>query len=282
MNDLTLVVLAAGMGSRYGGLKQTDPVGPSGEFLVDYSVHDAIAAGFNKVVFVIRKDLDEQFRATIGARTAARVETAYAYQQIPPERRKPWGTGEAVLVCSDVVDAPFAVINADDFYGAHSYRVLADFLADDSQGEANYCMVGFVLENTLSDHGSVSRGLCSIGDAGQLVDIEERTDLTRASLQDTGAGVVASMNMWGFRPSVFPQLQAQFAAFAGETPDPAVDEFLITAEIGSMIVGGSATVDVLRSPDAWFGMTNPDDRPMVVAEIEQLVDEGVYPGDLGR
>ncbi len=284
--DLTLVVLAAGMGSRYGGLKQLDPVGPSGEIILDYSVTDAIKAGFNKVVFVIRREILEQFRESVGSRYEERLAVEYAFQELEPlpggrvspvGRTKPWGTGHAVLVAASVVRGPFAVINADDYYGPSGFAELARFLSAASAGE--YAMVGYRLEKTLSEHGTVSRGICRADEKGFLIDITERTAIVR-----TDEGIVAqgnppvcltgeeptSMNFWGFTPGLFARLERLFEEFLEERGEDAKAEFYLPAAVSSLIASGEASVRLLRSEDPWFGLTYPEDKAAVVEALRGL------------
>jgi UTP-glucose-1-phosphate uridylyltransferase len=284
--DLTLVVLAAGMGSRYGGLKQLDPVGPSGEIILDYSVTDAIKAGFNKVVFVIRREMLEQFRESVGSRYEERLAVEYAFQELEPlpggrvspmGRTKPWGTGHAVLAAASVVRGPFSVINADDYYGPSGFVELARFLSAASTGE--YAMVGYRLEKTLSEHGTVSRGICRADEKGFLIDITERTAIAK-----TDEGIVAqgnppvcltgeeptSMNFWGFTSGLFPHLERLFEEFLDERGEDAKGEFYLPAAVSSLIASGEATVRLLRSEDPWFGLTYPEDKAAVVAALRGL------------
>ncbi len=307
--SLTLVVLAAGMGSRYGGLKQIDPVGPSGETVLDYAVFDAVRAGFARVVFVIRRDFEALFREKIGARYAGRIAVDYVFQAIealpagfvsPAGREKPWGTGHAVWCARDAVRENFAVINADDFYGADSFAQLARFLTAARGGD--YAMVGFRLANTLSEHGLVSRGVCATGADGALRSIVEHTGIAPA---EVGAGrkfsgdEVVSMNCWGFTPALFAGLDAQFRGFlethAGRVPSPGSGargegtpptanplkaEFYLPAAVSTMIERGEAGVRVLPTESAWFGVTYREDKPRVEAAIADLVVRGLYPGKL--
>jgi hypothetical protein len=286
--------MAAGMGSRYGGLKQIDPVGPSGETLMDYSIFDAMRAGFGKLVFIIRKDIEEPFKQTIGARFDKRIPVEYAYQEldklpsgftVPEGRTKPWGTTQAVLMAGNVVQTPFAVINADDFYGAESYRVLAEHL---KSGSPDYAMVGFVLRNTLSDYGSVARGVCRVGPDGYLQRIEEMTNIERDGDQAKNTapdGTVTkltgdepvSMNYWGFTPAIFPQLHQVFEHFLEKNGTEMKTESYVPMAVGELVNGGEARVKVLRSADPWFGVTYREDRPRVIDSIRALVDAGVYP-----
>lgn len=282
-----LVVLAAGMGSRYGGLKQLDPVGPSGEIILDYSVRDAMAAGFGKVVFVIRRDMAELFRETVGARYEGTVEVAYAFQELeplpggrvsPPARTKPWGTGHAVLAAASVVREPFAVINADDYYGPAGFAALASFLA--GAGSGHYAMVGYRLDRTLSDNGSVSRGICAVEGEGKLLGITERTaifrDQTGRIIADgnppdllTGEESV-SMNFWGFTPDLFGRLELLFEEFLEERGDDPKAEFYLPAAVSSLIASGEAEVTLLDTPDVWYGLTYPEDKASVVAALAAL------------
>lgn len=294
----TLLVLAAGMGSRYGGLKQIDPVGPSGEIIIDYSIHDALAAGFGKVVFVIRRDIEYEFKKHVGERYESLTDVRYAFQElddlpagftVPDGRVKPWGTGHAVLTAKSAIDEPFAVINADDFYGGGGYRLLAERLssARDVDGSGDYCMTGFTLRNTLSDHGSVSRGICRTGDEGFLEDVEEITNIERDGdgaryVNDAGTAVkltgdeIASMNMWGFTPSIFDHLSVMFEAFLRERGAEPKSEFFIPTVVNELITSGQATVKVMESPDSWFGITYREDKEKVVASVAELVEDGTY------
>ncbi len=294
----TLLVLAAGIGSRYGGMKQAEPVGPAGETLIDYAVYDALRAGFARVVFVIRREMESAFRESIANRFDTQIPVEYAYQQLdsctggfvaPPDRSKPWGTGHAVLVAADLINGPFAAINADDFYGAAAFQQLAEQLrgAKDSS-VADYSMVGFVLLNTLSDFGSVARGVCKCDENSFLQKIVEITDIRkdgdRAKYRDDAgkmhplAGTeTVSMNMWGFTPSIFDHLRHGFAAFLQEHGhDPGAEYFLPT-QINTLIATGQARVKVLSSQDTWFGVTYPQDKPRVMRAIRKLTARGDYP-----
>ncbi|HUB28089.1 MAG TPA: sugar phosphate nucleotidyltransferase [Terracidiphilus sp.] len=294
MTAPTLLVLAAGMGSRYGGLKQIDPVGPGGETIMDYSIYDALRAGFGKIVFVIRKDIDEPFRKNIGSRFARRVPVDYAYQEldslppgftVPAGRTKPWGTTQAVLAAADQLRDPFAAINADDFYGAGSFRALADHLRANTP---DYAMVGFILRNTLSDFGSVARGVCQVDARGFLENVIELTNIERdgqGAKSADGAGKVThlsgdehvSMNMWGFAPRVLDQLHACFEEFLERHGADLRAECYLPSAINQLVSAGSARVKLLPSADAWFGVTYREDRPRVVESIQQMVRAGVYP-----
>ncbi len=295
----TLLVLAAGMGSRYGGLKQLDPMGPSGETLLDYSVFDALRAGFGRVVFVIRRDFEEQFRAAIGRKFEARTEVGYVFQDLdelpggfqrPSTRQKPWGTGHAIWCARGAVQGPFAAINADDFYGAGAYRALAGFFAE---GSTDLAMVGYQLDRTLSEHGTVARGVCATNEAGHLQRIEELTGIGRAApgepitslrpdgttAQFSGAEAV-SMNFWGFTPAVFPLLETGLGRFLGANLDDPKAEYYIPVAVGEFIAAGKARVRVLTTDAAWFGVTYRDDKPVVAASLAALVQAGAYPADL--
>jgi UTP-glucose-1-phosphate uridylyltransferase len=296
----TLLVLAAGMGSRYGGLKQIDPMGPSGETILDYSVFDALRAGFGKVVFIIRPDFEQDFRERIAAKFAGKIDVGFAFQTIdqlpsgfsvPVGREKPWGTTHAILCARDAVDTPFAVINADDFYGRDSYAKLGHYLAALSNDFTAYAMVGFTLKNTLSEHGTVARGVCQTNADGNLTDIQELTKITKlthgAEHRGDDGKVVAltgeepvSMNMWGFTPAIFPQLEADFRAFLTTQGSEMKSEAYIPMSVGSLIRANLATCQVLRSDSTWFGVTYREDKPIVQASIAQQVSSGAYPPSL--
>jgi UTP-glucose-1-phosphate uridylyltransferase len=296
----TLLVLAAGMGSRYGGLKQIDPMGPSGETILDYSVFDALRAGFGKVVFIIRPDFEKDFRERIAVKFAGRIEVGFAFQTIdqlpvgfsvPAGREKPWGTTHAILCARDAVKTPFAVINADDFYGRDSYATLGDYLSVLTNDSTAYAMVGFTLKNTLSVHGTVARGVCQTDPSGKLTDIQELTKIAKlaqgAEHRGDDGQVVAltgeepvSMNMWGFTPAIFPQLEADFRAFLTAKGAEMKSEAYIPMSVGSLIRAGQATCQVLRSDSTWFGVTYREDKPVVQASISQQVSSGAYPSSL--
>ena len=282
---LTLVVLAAGIGSRYGGLKQIDPVGPNGETIIDYSIFDARRAGFDKLVFVIRRDIETAFKETVGGRFEKRMHIEYVFQEVQPQRQKPWGTGEAILAAREVVREPFAAINADDFYGRNSFRLLAEHLRS---GSADYAMVGFQLRNTLSEFGSVARGVCECDANGYLRSV---TELTKVERDGTGARAedrrlsgdeLVSMNMWGFTPALFPQLERLFTEFFKDAGQQPKAEFYIPFAVGELVKGRQARVKVLRTPDSWFGVTHREDRPRVIESIRQLIADGAYPENLSR
>ncbi len=274
MAKATLVVMAAGMGSRFGGLKQLEPVGLNGEVLLDYSVYDARRAGFDKVVFIIKESIEKEFRALAGDRISANIETEYVFQQIPAHRKKPYGTGEAILCAADAVDSPFSVINADDFYGEDAFRRIRRGLED----RRDYCMVGYRLENTLSDNGAVSRGVCEI-ENGFLTDIKEHTALTRES--GLPASTVVSMNMWGLQPDIFPELKKQFSEFL-ETADITKDEFQIPKVIARVIESGMHRVRVYNTDEVWYGMTYREDKEKVAEAVRRMTAEGRYPEELWR
>ena len=290
----TLLVLAAGMGSRYGGLKQLEPVGPDDETIMDYSIFDARRAGFEKIVFVIRKEIEEPFKRKIAARFEKRIAVNYVFQEIgkllpgfslPAGRAKPWGTTHAILMAANAIHEPFGVINADDFYGANSYRVLAGHL---QTGTSDYAMVGFVLRNTLSDFGTVARGVCHVADDGYLKDIVELKSIEREGPRITNidsegqetllnGSEIVSMNMWGFTPQVFGQLYEHFERFLKRYGDDTTAECYLPGTVNSLIQVGLARVKVLRSGDAWFGVTYREDHPRVVQNVVRLVEGGIYP-----
>lgn len=303
MSKVTLVVMAAGIGSRFGGgIKQLEAVGPNGEIIMDYSIHDALEAGFNKVVFVIRKDLDKDFKEIIGRRMEKLVEVEYAYQELNdiPERfqkktegrKKPWGTGQAILCCKDVVDEPFLVINADDYYGKEAYREAYAYLTgrkDDNAYEA--CMVGFVLKNTLSDNGGVTRGVCKVDEHRMLSEIVETSNIVKtaegAAVQTEDGAVPidveseVSMNMWGLSPKFFEVLDKGFDEFLEKLdPENLKGEYLLPTIIGDLLKEGKMKVEVRKSHDEWFGVTYKEDKPDVVAAIQKLIKDGVYPEKL--
>ena len=297
MTKPTLLVLAAGMGSRYGGLKQIDPVGPSGETIIDYSIFDALRAGFGKLVFVIRKDIEQQFREIVGARFEKRIAVEYAYQELdklppgyslPAGRTKPWGTTHAILMAQGVVNEPFAAINADDFYGQQAYQLLAHHL---TSGTPDYAMVGFILKNTLSAHGSVARGVSRVNADNYLTHIVEmmKIEPDGNGAKDTGADgsitrlsgeEAVSMNFWGFTPALFPQLHVEFEKFLKRVGGEQKSECYIPATIGELVTTGQAKCKVLRTNDSWFGVTYREDRPQVVESIRQLIAQGKYPEKL--
>ena len=303
MSKVTLVVMAAGIGSRFGGgIKQLEAVGPNGEIIMDYSIHDALEAGFNKVVFVIRKDLEKDFKEIIGRRMEKLVEVEYAYQELNdiPERflkktegrKKPWGTGQAILCCKDVVDEPFLVINADDYYGKEAYREAYAYLTGRKDNNAyEACMVGFVLKNTLSDNGGVTRGVCKVDEHRMLSEIVETSNIVKTAegaAVKTKDGAVpidveseVSMNMWGLSPAFFDVLEKGFDVFLEKLdPENLKGEYLLPTIIGDLLKEGKMKVEVRKSHDEWFGVTYKEDKPDVVAAIQKLIKDGVYPEKL--
>ena len=295
----TLFVLAAGMGSRYGGLKQIDGLGPSGETIMDYSVYDALRAGFGKVVFVIRKDFEEAFRKAVISKYADKVPCEVCFQSVDsvpegctfnPERTKPWGTNHAVLMAKGLINEPFAVINADDFYGRESFQVLADYLKSVEGTTGKYCMVGYRVANTLSENGSVSRGVCATDENGYLTDVVERTKIEKVGDKiiysedgvdtEISPNSPVSMNMWGFTTEYFEYVEKAFVEFLQARGQELKSEFYIPTLVNDMIRSGEATCKVLDTTSKWFGVTYAEDRPQVVMKINNLVKEGVYPEKL--
>lgn len=299
---LSLLILAAGIGSRYGGVKQMDKIGPSGESIIDYSVFDAIRAGFEKVVFVLNPKIEKDFKAVYEPRLSGKIETAYVLQElgnIPegtrfiPGRVKPWGTGHAVLVAkNDINTTPFAVINADDFYGREAFGVMRNFLAQRKNDETHYAMVGYQLKNTLSKNGSVSRGICRTQN-GLLTDVVERTKIYR---EKTGQIVyeennkkraiddnnLVSMNFWGLTPKYFEQSEVFFIDFIRKNAQDRKAEFYIPYVVNQLITQNDVDVQVLESHDQWFGVTYQEDKPVTITKVKELVDAGVYPENLWK
>jgi NDP-sugar pyrophosphorylase family protein len=296
--ELTLVVMAAGMGRRFGGTKQIAPVGPFGESLLEYTLHDAALVGFGRVVFVIRPEIESLFRERIGRRVEAALATRYVFQELhdlpagfalPTGREKPWGTGHAVLSARHEIQGPFAVVNGDDFYGRGSLRAIADFLRstrDDSFGR--HALVGFPIENTLTEHGCVARGLCAVSSDGTLLGITERTRIRRqddsaeyavdaSSWQPIARGTAVSMNLWGFLPSMMSELERRFPEFLRAMDDPLQSEYFLPAVVDSLVKAGRATVRVLPTDDRWFGITYREDSGGVSTAIQTLVECGEYP-----
>ncbi len=286
----TLVVMAAGMGSRFGGLKQAEPVGKNGEAIVDYAVYDAVAAGFDKVVFVIKHAIEDDFKRLVGDRISKKVKVEYAFQEMddlpegyvcPETRQKPWGTGQAILACRNIVKEPFAVINADDYYGKTAFKVLFEELKKENKGE--FCMVGFHLSNTLTENGTVSRGICEQED-GCLTGVTEATKIKDCKNYDDDGKVIAeyapdtlvSMNMWGLTPDIFGYLEEDFKKFLDENINEPKKEFYIPQEIDSLIKRGEKKVRVLSSPDRWYGVTYREDKPGVVEAIAEMTAKGMY------
>ena len=294
MTKATLLVLAAGIGSRYGGLKQIDPIGPGGETIIDYSVYDALRAGFGKLVFVIRRDIEEPFKQTIGSRFEKRLAVEYVFQELqklppgfspPANRQKPWGTAHAVLMGAEAIREPFAAINADDFYGMNSFQLLGRHL---SSGSQDYAMVGFILKNTLSEFGSVARGVCRTTADGYLESVVELTRIERegdAARHTDAAGTahsltgaeIVSLNLWGFPPGIFEHLQREMVSFLNQHQQDVKAEFFIPTVVNTLVSEGRTRVRVLRTPDSWFGVTYREDRPRVIANIRQLIQRGDYP-----
>lgn len=296
-----LVVMAAGMGSRYGGLKQIDAIGPNSESIMDYSIYDAAKTGFSKVVFIIRHDIENEFKNVIGSKYRSIIPVEYAFQEInslpatyscPDERKKPWGTGHAILIANDIVKEPFVVINADDFYGRKAFELIFKHLSNAKDEKyLNYSMVGFLLKNTLSEHGYVSRGICRCDTSGALENIVEvlhiEQDNNGAKYLDengnyknlTGYEVV-SMNMWGFTQSIFKHLEKMFIEFLEHNINDVKAEFYIPSVVDSLIKNRVANVKVLKSPEHWFGITYKEDKPGVVLAIRALIEKGFYPEKL--
>ena len=292
MKDITLLIMAAGMGSRYGGLKQLDPVGPSGETIIDYSVYDAIRSGFNKIVFIIRKDFEKEFRSQITDKYRDRVKVEFAFQDLndlpqgftcPEGRIKPWGTGHAILTASELIQEPFVAINGDDFYGYESFKIVADYY----QGEgATFSMVAFQLDKTLSEFGGVTRGLCTVRtdlldtvvETGDLMRTEDGISSDREIELDGSEPV--SMNVWGFTPDLFKHLKAMFIDFLEKEGSEMKSEYLIPTVVNNLIRSGQKQVHVLRTSSKWFGVTYKEDKPFVSQQIQELIDDDTYPKQL--
>lgn len=296
--------MAAGMGSRYGGLKQIDPVDNEGHIIMDFSMYDARKAGFEKVVFIIKKENEKDFKEAVGDRISKYMEVTYVFQEIdnipdgyavPKGRVKPWGTGHAILCCSEAVSGPFAVINADDYYGAEAFKLIYDYLAAHADDDKyRYTMVGYKLGNTVTDNGHVARGICEMNERGELVAIHERTRIEKrdggiAYTEDDGATWVAvpedtivSMNMWGFTRSILGELKDRFPAFLdkGITENPMKCEYFLPAVVSDLLEEDRAAAVVLTSADKWYGVTYKEDKPVVVAAIRKMKDEGLYPKNL--
>ena len=304
MNKPVLIVMAAGMGSRYGGLKQLDPVGPNGELIIDYSIYDARRAGFETVIFVIKHEIEAEFKAAIGDRLSAVMDVRYAFQdksdlpegyEPPADRVKPWGTAQAALAARNMVDGPFAVINADDYYGPEGFRAVYEYLTTHPDGEVyEYAMVGYLVKNTVTDHGHVARGVCVENEAGYLADITERTRIEKDGedaryTEDDGATWVhldgntpVSMNLWGFTRSFLTEAWARFPAFLDQAlaENPAKAEYFLPSVVSALIAEGKARVKVLTRRDKWYGVTYQADRPTVVAALADMTEQGLYPADL--
>ncbi len=304
MKDTTLVIMAAGIGSRFGkGIKQLTPVGPSGELIMDYSVHDALKAGFNHVVFIIRKDIVDEFHARIGSRIGKFMEVNYVFQELddlpegfekPADRTKPWGTGQAILCCKNAVKTPFAVINADDYYGIEPYQLLHDFLAEEhpaGNGVQSVCMAGFELGNTLSEHGGVTRGICSVDEKNRLIGIDETKNIVKVpggASAETASGTKfftpetpVSMNMWGFQPEFIGLLEEGFVSFLKALPEGDItSEFLLPIYIDELLKTKKAEVQVMKTTASWFGVTYQEDKEAVIQSFKELIDRGVYKENL--
>ncbi|MDK2966407.1 MULTISPECIES: sugar phosphate nucleotidyltransferase [Lacrimispora] len=302
MKETSLVIMAAGIGSRFGGgIKQLEPVGPSGEIIMDYSIYDALEAGFNKIIFIIRKDLEKDFKEIIGNRIAEIAPVEYAFQELddlpegfrkPEERTKPWGTGQAILCARDVIREPFAVINADDYYGKEGFVKMHDYLVNQMDTDAkpfDLCMSGFILGNTLSENGGVTRGVCQVGDDGVLKKVSETYELTMQNGEahgkdDAGNPVKVplkqnvSMNMWGLSPAFLMELERGFPLFLESLKEGDIkSEYLLPKIIDRLISQDMAKVHVLETKDKWFGVTYKEDKPAVSAAIRELVAKGIYP-----
>lgn len=301
MKKPVLVIMAAGMGSRYGGLKQIDPIDAQGHIIIDFSIYDAIKAGFEKVIFIIKKENEEAFKEVIGNRMEKKIQVEYVYQElnklpeggrIPEGRQKPFGTGHAVLCCKDVIDGPFTVINADDYYGRDAYKVIYDYLVSHQDDEKyRYTMVGYALKNTLTDNGHVARGVCETDEAGFLTDIHERTHIEKrnggaAYTEDDGAtwhelpmDSTVSMNMWGFSKSILKELEAGFQKFLKEElpKNPLKGEYFLPFAVDELLQQNKASVQVLTSGDKWYGVTYKEDKEMVINAIAGLKKQGMYP-----
>lgn len=301
MEKPALVILAAGMGSRYGGLKQIDPIDDKGHVIIDFSIYDAIEAGFEKIVFIIKKENEDAFRDTIGRRVEPFAQVEYVFQElsdlpegfsVPEGRKKPWGTAHAIRCCRDVVKGPFAVINADDFYGKNAFRLIYNYLVSHQDDELyRYAMVGYLVENTLTENGSVARGVCQTSSEGYLTGIQERTNIIKsengpAFSEDGGRtwtaipeGTTVSMNLWGFGSSFFEEIETGFAAFLeqGLKENPEKCEYYIPLVVERLITEGRATVEVLKSTDRWHGVTYKEDKPSVMEAIAKMKAQGDYP-----
>jgi choline kinase len=303
MPSPTLVVMAAGIGSRYGGLKQMDPVGPSGEIILDYSIYDALKSGFEHVVFILSQDIEAAFRDRVGRHIERLCDTMYVIQNIndvpegyavPASRRKPWGTGHAVYACRDTVCTPFAVINADDFYGRNSFLALGAYLQSikDAESHYNYCMVGYILKNTLTRHGYVARGVCTVDENAILVNVREHTHIERVGGNiknqkpdgtwiELSENTIVSLNMWGFTPSLFHELIKRFPEFLDKNKNNILKtEFFLPDVVGDLITEGKVQVKVLKTDERWFGVTYKEDKDHVKNEINKLIMLGKYPENL--
>jgi len=297
----TLLILAAGMGSRYGGMKQVDAFGPSGETITDYSIYDALRAGFERFVFVISPKMEEDFKTNYIKKFPAHLQVDYVIQSlenlpngfsVPDDRQKPWGTAHAVLMAKDAINEPFAVINADDYYGRKSYKIMNHFLTQTSdEAPGNYCMVGFELQKTVSEHGSVARGICQVNDKGYLTGMVERTNIylkdegivfeeEDGSVHSLGAKDTVSMNLFGFTPDFFSHIEEDFKGFLIKNANNPKAELYIPYVVNNLLAAGKSRMSVLQTPDSWFGVTYQEDKPIVFKAIRKLVDDGSYPESL--
>ena len=304
MKKTSLVIMAAGIGSRFGkGIKQLEPVGPNGEIIMDYSIYDALQAGFNKIVFIIRKDLEEDFKAVIGSRIEKLAEVGYAFQELddlpagyscPPERTKPWGTGQAVLAARDLLDEPFVVINADDYYGKEAFVKVHEYLVSErgSSADLDICMAGFILGNTLSEYGTVTRGICSVDEAGSLLGVDETRNIKKTpkgasailpdgSERELDPQALVSMNMWGLTPAFMEILGTGFQDFLSKCgPEDLKKEYLLPDIVDGLVSSHKARVSVLKTEDTWFGVTYQEDKYAVREAFQELIRKGVYPNKL--
>ena len=300
MKDITLVIMAAGMGSRYGGLKQIDPIGPNGEIIIDYSIYDAVNAGFNKIVFIIKKEIEKDFKEVIGDKISKKVKVEYVYQDIndlpqgysaPKDRVKPWGTGHAVLSCKGIVTEPFAVINADDYYGAEAFKLLYNELSKfvNNNDHYNFCMVGYNVANTLTENGHVARGVCELTEDSQLANIVERTRIEKKtdkimftedgeSWTEIAQNSTVSMNCWGFTSHMIDELQSRFCKFLDDSKDNiSKAEYFLPFVVDELIKENKASVKVLKTDEKWYGVTYKDDKEKVVSAIANMIKDGKYP-----
>lgn len=303
MTKPVLVIMAAGMGSRYGGLKQMDPMDKDGHFIIDFSIYDAIKAGFSDVIFIIKKENETLFKETIGNRISKHINVQYVYQElsnlpegftIPEGREKPWGTGHAILSCKDKIKGAFAVINADDYYGQDAYKMMYQFLSNENHNETMYCMVGYSLENTVTEHGSVARGVCVVNDQNKLQNIEEHTQIEKreqglAYTEDNGknwislpANSIVSMNMWGFSKQFLEELEDTFPRFLAKylPENPLKCEYFLPTVVDKLIQKNKVEVEVLLSSSKWYGVTYKEDKPFVMNAIQALKDQHLYPNKL--
>ena len=302
---MTLVILAAGMGSRYGGMKQLDPMNDDGDFIIDFSIYDAIKSGFDRVVFIIKEENLNDFKETVGNRINKYIDVEYAFQRIsdvpdwfnlPADRTKPWGTTQAIMSIIGIVNEPFAVINSDDFYGREAFEILAKHLQNvdvNNQVKPQFCMAGYKLRNTVTEHGAVNRGVCNINDCGHLVNITETREIVPVGNDkaeypcgdkkiELNLDTVVSMNCWGFTPDLFPYLSAEFNRFLKDISNPIKDESYLTDVVDIMIKSDACDVVVYNTNASWLGVTYQQDKPAVVAGIKKLIDDGVYPEHLWK